>query len=124
MHGRTRLERIEYVLTRMRAAMRSLKSPWGFHAAHHTDNAIRKTLYISFVVTHAEHHGCNGFERSTASISITCSRPRVGDFTALGGSQLLPERLALISYIIEYAFIYDDGESLPSTCLLILLRKC
>ena len=61
---------------------------------------------------------------SHTSYAVGSINPRVGNFAALAGSEILPERLALVSYIIEYGFIHDDGESLPLTCLLVLFREC
>ena len=46
------------------------------------------------------------------SYAVGSINPRCGNFTALCACDAEPERLALISYIVEYAFIHDDGESL------------
>ena len=174
----------------MRAVMRSLKPPRDLHTAHHTDNAIRTTLYPSLLLHMPSimaamaskedtsealppyqysvplppqaYEGIDYFclfrprihrnssyaddaswqcqidfldatgaarpnaQRNTshASYAVGNINPRVGNFAALGGCEVLPERLALVSYICEYLFIHDDGQSLPSIRLLVLLRKC
>ena len=44
------------------------------------------------------------------SYAVGCINPRVGNFTALCACECLPSRLRLISYIVEYAYIHDDGK--------------
>ncbi|KAJ5908817.1 hypothetical protein N7495_001499 [Penicillium taxi] len=46
--------------------------------------------------------------RSNKSYAVGCINPTVGNFTALCASEAIPERLALISYIVEYAYVHDD----------------
>ena len=50
-------------------------------------------------------------ERNKAhkSFAVGCINPVVGNFTALCASEALPERLALTTYMVEYAYIHDDG---------------
>ena len=48
--------------------------------------------------------------RKNWSYAVGCINPRAGNFTALCACEALPERLALISYMVEYAFIHDDGK--------------
>lgn len=49
-------------------------------------------------------------EKGSAATSATGSiNPTAGNFTALCLCEALPDRLALTSYIIEYAYIHDDG---------------
>lgn len=43
------------------------------------------------------------------SYAVGCINPVVGNFTALCASEALPERLALTTYMVEYAYIHDDG---------------
>lgn len=43
------------------------------------------------------------------SYAVGCINPLVGNFTALCASEALPERLALTTYMVEYAYIHDDG---------------
>ena len=43
------------------------------------------------------------------SYAVGCINPVAGNFTALCASECMPERLGLITYIVEYAFIHDDG---------------
>ena len=51
-------------------------------------------------------------ERNKAhkSYAVGCINPMVGNFTALCACEALPERLALTTYMVEYAYIHDDGE--------------
>ena len=44
------------------------------------------------------------------SYAVGCINPRVGNFTALCACECMPERLGLITYIVEYAYIHDDGK--------------
>lgn len=48
------------------------------------------------------------------SYAVGCINPTVGNFTALCASEAIPERLALTTYMVEYAYIHDDGEWVPS----------
>ncbi|KAJ5323826.1 hypothetical protein N7476_002426 [Penicillium atrosanguineum] len=45
---------------------------------------------------------------SNKSYAVGCINPTVGNFTALCASEAIPDRLALISYIVEYAYVHDD----------------
>ncbi|USW55040.1 Putative polyprenyl synthetase, isoprenoid synthase domain superfamily [Septoria linicola] len=49
-------------------------------------------------------------ERNKAhkSYAVGCINPIVGNFTALCACEALPERLALTTYMVEYAYIHDD----------------
>ncbi|CAI7570906.1 unnamed protein product, partial [Penicillium bialowiezense] len=42
------------------------------------------------------------------SYAVGCINPTVGNFTALCASEAIPERLALTTYMVEYAYIHDD----------------
>ncbi|KAF7186012.1 Ophiobolin F synthase [Pseudocercospora fuligena] len=46
--------------------------------------------------------------KSHKSYAVGCINPLVGNFTALCASEALPERLALTTYMVEYAYIHDD----------------
>lgn len=46
----------------------------------------------------------------TKSYAVGCINPTVGNFTALCACEALPDRLALTTYMVEYAYIHDDGE--------------
>lgn len=48
--------------------------------------------------------------RSDKSYAVGCINPTVGNFTALCASEAIPDRLALISYIVEYAYVHDDSK--------------
>ncbi|KAI9727247.1 MAG: hypothetical protein M1828_006866 [Chrysothrix sp. TS-e1954] len=50
-------------------------------------------------------------ERNEAhkSYAVGCINPMVGNFTALCACEALPERLALTTYMVEYAYIHDDA---------------
>lgn len=56
--------------------------------------------------------------RSNKSYAVGCINPTVGNFTALCASEAIPERLALISYIVEYAYVHDDGKIFATLELL------
>ena len=43
------------------------------------------------------------------SYAVGCINPTAGNFTALCACECMPERLGLITYIVEYAFVHDDG---------------
>lgn len=44
------------------------------------------------------------------SYAVGCINPIVGNFTALCACEAIPERLALTTYMVEYAYIHDDGK--------------
>lgn len=46
---------------------------------------------------------------TTKSYAVGCINPVVGNFTALCACEALPDRLALTTYMVEYAYIHDDG---------------
>ena len=46
---------------------------------------------------------------ATKSYAVGCINPTVGNFTALCACEALPDRLALTTYMVEYAYIHDDG---------------
>lgn len=45
------------------------------------------------------------------SYAVGCINTTVGNFTALCACESIPDRLELITYMVEYAYIHDDGES-------------
>ena len=47
----------------------------------------------------------------TKSYAVGCINPVVGNFTALCACEAIPERLALTTYMVEYAYIHDDGKA-------------
>lgn len=44
------------------------------------------------------------------SYAVGCINPIAGNFAALCACEAIPDRLALITYMIEYAYIHDDGK--------------
>ena len=50
-------------------------------------------------------------ERNQKSYAVGCINPIVGNFTALCACEAIPDRLALTTYMVEYAYIHDDGMS-------------
>lgn len=44
------------------------------------------------------------------SYAVGSINATVGNFTALCLSDALPDRLAMVSYMVEYAYIHDDGQ--------------
>lgn len=50
---------------------------------------------------------------TTKSYAVGCINPTVGNFTALCACEALPDRLALTTYMVEYAYIHDDGKLGP-----------
>lgn len=51
---------------------------------------------------------------STKSYAVGCINPVVGNFMALCACEAIPDRLALTTYMIEYAYIHDDGRTDPT----------
>lgn len=49
---------------------------------------------------------------SNKNYAVGCINPTVGNFTALCAVEAISERLALISYIVEYAYVHDDRKRL------------
>lgn len=48
--------------------------------------------------------------QASKSYAVGSINAAVGNFTALCLSDALPDRLAMVSYMVEYAYIHDDGE--------------
>ncbi|KAK6084429.1 polyprenyl synthetase [Seiridium cupressi] len=46
--------------------------------------------------------------RNHTSYAVGCINPVVGNFTALCACEAIPDRLALTTYMVEYAYIHDD----------------
>ena len=51
--------------------------------------------------------------KDVVSYAVGCINPIVGNFTALCACEALSGRLALTTYMVEYAYIHDDGNSVP-----------
>lgn len=49
-------------------------------------------------------------QRNHKSYAVGCINSFAGNFTALCAAEAKPERLALTTYMIEYAYIHDDGK--------------
>lgn len=69
-----------------------------------------------------------GAERNKAvsSYAVGCINPVVGNFTALCACEALSERLALTTYMVEYAYIHDDGKDrpcLPGICKMLMIES-
>ena len=47
--------------------------------------------------------------KNVSSYAVGCINPVVGNFTALCACEALSDRLALTTYMVEYAYIHDDG---------------
>lgn len=60
---------------------------------------------------------------STKSYAVGCINPIVGNFTALCACEAIPERLSLTTYMVEYAYIHDDGQSSSNSCCVLLLTS-
>lgn len=48
--------------------------------------------------------------KDVQSYAVGCINPVVGNFTALCACEALSDRLALTTYMVEYAYIHDDGQ--------------
>lgn len=48
--------------------------------------------------------------KAVSSYAVGCINPVVGNFTALCACEALSDRLALTTYMVEYAYIHDDGK--------------
>jgi hypothetical protein len=60
---------------------------------------------VDFLEAEGEEHGV---KQGKDSYAIGCINTRVGNFAALCGCEGIPDRLELISYMLEYTCIYDD----------------
>lgn len=49
--------------------------------------------------------------KDVSSYAVGCINPIVGNFTALCACEALSDRLALTTYMVEYAYIHDDGKN-------------
>lgn len=59
----------------------------------------------------------------TKSYAVGCINPIVGNFTALCACEAIPERLSLTTYMVEYAYIHDDGKWTSDPARDVLLTQ-
>lgn len=64
--------------------------------------SVKSTSYTLTVFEDSERN------KAHKSYAVGCINPIVGNLTALCASEALAERLALTTYMVEYAYIHDD----------------
>lgn len=67
---------------------------------------------VDFLGSSAAARADSSRNKSNVSYAVGCIDPVVGNFTALCACEAIPGRLALTTYIVEYAYIHDDGKRL------------
>lgn len=60
--------------------------------------------------------------KDVSSYAVGCINPVVGNFTALCACEALSDRLALTTYMVEYAYIHDDGKLIKSNMFIIMQK--
>lgn len=80
----------------------------------HSDAALADKGSWQCQVDFLEANGPADADRNEGhhSYAVGCINSQVGNFTALCAVESIPERLELITYMVEYAYIHDDGECL------------
>ncbi|KAI1175872.1 isoprenoid synthase domain-containing protein [Nemania sp. FL0916] len=63
---------------------------------------------VDFLESSTEARADADRNKDVSSYAVGCINPIVGNFTALCACEALPERLALTTYMVEYAYIHDD----------------
>ncbi|KAF4984888.1 hypothetical protein FZEAL_41 [Fusarium zealandicum] len=63
---------------------------------------------VDFLKSSTEARAGADRNKDVSSYAVGCINPVVGNFTALCACEALSERLALVTYMVEYAYIHDD----------------
>jgi hypothetical protein len=66
---------------------------------------------VDFLKASKEARAGASRNKDVHSYAVGCINPVVGNFTALCACEALSERLALTTYMVEYAYIHDDGKN-------------
>lgn len=82
------------------------------HRDVHLADAGSWQCQVDFLGSSAAARADSSRNQNNTSYAVGCINPVVGNFTALCCSEAIPERLALTTYIVEYAYIHDDGKML------------
>lgn len=82
------------------------------HRDVHLADAGSWQCQVDFLGSSAAARADSARNKSNTSYAVGCINPVVGNFTALCACEAIPERLALTTYMVEYAYIHDDGERL------------
>lgn len=67
---------------------------------------------VDFLESSTEARADANRNKDVTSYAVGCINPIVGNFTALCACEARSDRLALTTYMVEYAYIHDDGKSL------------
>lgn len=84
------------------------------HRDVHLADAGSWQCQVDFLGSSAAARADSSRNKTNVSYAVGCIDPIVGNFTALCACEAIPERLALTTYIVEYAYIHDDGKRLSS----------
>lgn len=81
------------------------------HRDAHLANAGSWQCHVDFLGASATARADSARNKSHTSNAVGYINPVVGNFTALCACEAIPSRLALTTYMVEYAYIHDDGRS-------------
>lgn len=80
------------------------------HRDAHLADAGSWQCQVDFLGSSANARADSARNKDHTSYAVGCINPVVGNFTALCACEAIPSRLALTTYMVEYAYIHDDGE--------------
>jgi len=80
------------------------------HRDSHLADAGSWQCQIDFLGSSAAARADSVRNQGHKSYAVGCINPVAGNFAALCACEAVPGRLALTTYMIEYAYIHDDGE--------------
>lgn len=83
------------------------------HRDVHLADAGSWQCQVDFLGSSGAARADSARNKNNTSYAVGCINPMVGNFTALCACEAIPERLALTTYSVEYAYIHDDGEIFP-----------
>ena len=64
---------------------------------------------VDFLESSKDARASANRNKDVSSYAVGCINPVVGNFTALCACEALDDRLGLTTYMVEYAYIHDDG---------------
>jgi hypothetical protein len=80
------------------------------HRDFHLADAGSWQCQVDFLGSSAAARADSIRNQGHKSYAVGCMNPIAGNFAALCACEAVPERLALTTYMIEYAYIHDDGK--------------
>jgi hypothetical protein len=80
------------------------------HRDHYLADAGSWQCQVDFLGSSAAARADSIRNQGHKCYAVGCINPVAGNFAALCACEAVPDRLALTTYMIEYAYIHDDGK--------------